>query len=270
MNFYKKIKKNFDGIYKACNYSFFYSCGSYLINGKKYKYDKKMLNKQLLLYKISKKANHILEIGVYMGHSILIMLTANPKLNIIGVDIDDRFAPKSIKYLAKNFPNSKLKFIQGDSLIILKKLKKKFDLFHIDGDHKPKKIYQEILACISLSKSNNMKILFDDAEMMRCVDKALIKSFKINKKISPVSKFRNLYLEIVLNKVSIIKFKIYFHLFYFLDFPFIVLVPFMNSLIRKSLIIFLGKKICNNLGIWILHNFKNIYFINFAKKLKNI
>ena len=81
--FFKKIKKDFDGIYKACGNKFFYSCGSYLINGKSYRYDKEMLNKQLLLYNLAKKHKTVLEVGVYMGHSILIMLASNPKLEPI-------------------------------------------------------------------------------------------------------------------------------------------------------------------------------------------
>ena len=71
MEIYKKIKKNFEGIYKACGNKFWYSCGSYLIDGKKYKYDKRMLNKQILFYNLEKKNKSILELGVYMGNSML-------------------------------------------------------------------------------------------------------------------------------------------------------------------------------------------------------
>ena len=55
MNLEKKLKKNFKGIYKACGNKFLFTCGSYLINGYKYKYDKRMLAKQLLLYDLAKK-----------------------------------------------------------------------------------------------------------------------------------------------------------------------------------------------------------------------
>ena len=121
-NFYKKIEKNFYGIFKACNYKFYYSCGSYLTSGKSYKYDQATLNKQLLLFDIAKKHNKVLEIGVYMAHSILIMLSSNPKLNIYGIDIDKKYALPSMNYLQKKFPKSKLKFLEGDSIKILKKL----------------------------------------------------------------------------------------------------------------------------------------------------
>jgi len=268
--FFKKIKKDFDGIYKACGNKFFYSCGSYLINGKSYRYDKEMLNKQLLLYNLAKKHKTVLEIGVYMGHSILIMLASNPRLSVYGIDIDRKFALPSINYLKKKFPRSNLNFLEGDSIKIIKKLKKKFDLFHIDGDHKTAKIYNEIIACTKLAKNKNMKILFDDADMMKSIDRSLVKSFKIKKYIKPNSKSRNLYIEIILDKKSILKFKILFHFWHFFDLPRIILIPLIKLLIRKLLIFLFGKKICNYSGKFILRNFSNIYLIKFGKKLKNI
>ena len=268
--FFKKIKKDFDGIYKACGNKFFYSCGSYLINGKSYSYDKEMLNKQLLLYNLAKKHKTVLEVGVYMGHSILIMLASNPKLNVYGIDIDRKFALPSINYLKKKFPRSNLNFLEGDSIKIIKKLQKKFDLFHIDGDHNTAKIYNEVIACTKLAKTKNMKILFDDADMMKSIDRSLVKSFKIKKYIKPNSKSRNLYIEIILNKKSILKFKILFHFWHFLDLPRIVLIPLIKLLIRKLVIFLFGKKLCNNFGKFILHNFSNIYFIELGKKFKNI
>ena len=144
LNLEQKIKKNFQGIYKACGNKFWFTCGSYLIDGQKYKYDKRMLGKQILLYNLAKENSRILEVGVYMGHSMLIMLASNPKLKITGLDIDKRFAPKAVNYLKKKFTNSKIELVLGDSIENLKKFKSDFDLYHIDGDHRPIKIYKEI------------------------------------------------------------------------------------------------------------------------------
>lgn len=269
-NFYKKIEKNFYGIFKACNYKFYYSCGSYLTSGKSYKYDQATLKKQLLLFDIAKKQNTVLEIGVYMAHSILIMLSSNPKLNIYGIDIDKKYALPSMNYLQKKFPKSKLKFLEGDSIKILKKLKKKFDLFHIDGDHRTLKIYKEIIECFKLTKTKNMKILFDDADMMKSVERSLINSFQIKKYIKPISKSRNLYLEIKLNKKSIFKFKLLFFFWHLIESPKIYLMPISKIIIRKLIIILFGKKLCNYFGKLISNNFSNDYLKIFAKKLKNI
>ena len=272
INLKHKIYKDFIGIYKACNNRFWYSCGSYLIDGKKYQYDKEMLGKQMLLYNLAKKSNYVLEIGVYMGHSILIMLASNPKLSITGIDIDKRFSPKAIDYLKKKYLKSDLKFILGDSINTLNDLiekNHKFDLFHIDGDHKSLKIFNEIVACTKLSKTNKMKILFDDVDMMWSLERSLTKAFQVKKYIKPKSKYPNLYLEIKLSKINIFKFKLFFYFYYLFELPSITFHSF-KSLIRKLLLIFIGKKLCNYIGKFILNYFTNNYLISFGKKLKNI
>ena len=270
LNLERKIKKNFQGIYKACGNKFYLSCGSYLIDGQKYKYDKRMFKKQNLLYNLAKENSKILEIGVYMGHSILIMLTSNPKLKITGLDIDKRFAPKAINYLKKTFTNSKLNFILGDSLKNLKKINTDYDLYHIDGDHRPIKIYKEILACIELHKKKKIKILFDDVEMMKDVEKLLFSSFKIRRSIKPKCIFRNLYVEIELNNKSIKKFKRSFF-FLFLKHFIISLAPFYaKKICRLILKNFLGEKICKIIGGFLSKKTKSNNLKKLGRKLENI
>ncbi len=270
VNLEKKIKKNFQGIYKACGNKFWFTCGSYLIDGQKYKYDKRMLGKQILLYNLAKENSRILEVGVYMGHSMLIMLASNPKLKITGLDIDKRFAPKAVNYLKKKFTNSKIELVLGDSIENLNKFKSDFDLYHIDGDHRPIKIYKEIYACIKLHKKKKIKILFDDVDMMASVEKILFTSFKIQKFNKPKSRHRNLYVEMILTKKSIKKFKNSFLLFS-LNYFLFALVPFyIKRLILLTLKVILGKKNCNRLIDFLQSKFKSkIYFFS-RKKLKNI
>ena len=117
-------EKHFKNIYKACNQSFAPRCGSYLFDGEKYEYFIGMYPKQKLLYEVAKDAKSVLEIGVYMGHSILLMLISNPKLNITCIDIDQKFPKPSTDYLANEFPEAKIQFIHGDSLKILPKEKR--------------------------------------------------------------------------------------------------------------------------------------------------
>jgi tRNA G46 methylase TrmB len=97
--FQSKGKRHFKNIFLVNKKKFHYGWGSYLFNGKKYLYDKSMYKKQKLLFDLSKKNNKILEIGVYMGHSILIMLLANPKVNITAIDVSDTYSKPSINYL---------------------------------------------------------------------------------------------------------------------------------------------------------------------------
>lgn len=269
LNLESRIKKDFFGIYKECNNSYWYNCGSYLIDGKKYQYDKKMLGKQMLLFDLAKKNSKILEIGVYMGHSILIMLASNPKLSITGIDIDSRFSPKAINYLKKNYKKSNLNLIIGDSIDTLKNLKGKFDLFHIDGDHKSYKIFKEIIACTKLSKNKIMKILFDDVDMMKSIESSIVSAFKVKKYIKPISKYTNLYLEIKLNKFSILKFKVFFYFFYLFELPSIIL-HLIKIFIRKLFLFFFGKKLCNNIGQFFIKYFTNDYLKTLGKKLKNL
>jgi len=80
-----------------------------------------MIEKQKLLYNLSKSSSHILEIGVYMGHSMLLMSLANPRANITCIDIDPTYSIPSVRYLRKEFPSAKINLIINDSVKALKK-----------------------------------------------------------------------------------------------------------------------------------------------------
>ena len=136
---------HFNEIYKRCGNSFRVGWGSYLFNGHNYVYDSRMFEKQKLLFNLAKKNKSVLEIGVYMGHSLLIMLLANPKLKITCIDIEDHYSLPAIKYLKENFKEAEISFIKGDSVKLLKNIREDFDLFHIDGSHSPFVIAKEIL-----------------------------------------------------------------------------------------------------------------------------
>ena len=69
------------------------------------------------------------------------------------------------------------------------------------------------IACTKLTKTNNMKILFDDVDMMKSLERSLTKAFQVKKYIKPKSKYPNLYLEIKLTKMNILKFKLFFYFF---------------------------------------------------------
>ena len=77
---------------------------------------------------------------------------ANPEAKITSIDIDDRYSLPVIKYLQKKFPNSRINFLKGDSLKVLKNLKGKYDLIHIDGAHRNKIVTKEFYYCMNLTK----------------------------------------------------------------------------------------------------------------------
>ena len=64
----------------------------------------------MLLYEKSLHSRRAFEIGVYVGHSLLLMLLANPYLKVTAIDISDENAGPAIVYLRKIFPMRKLIF----------------------------------------------------------------------------------------------------------------------------------------------------------------
>ena len=128
------ILAHFNGLYEACGSRFNRPCGSYLFNGQSYAYDPGMREKQEKLFGIAKTASTALETGVYMGHSALIMLSANPDLRLTGIDIDPVFPVPAAEYLNRHFGN-RIDLITGDSADILPTVNGPFDLIHIDSYH---------------------------------------------------------------------------------------------------------------------------------------
>jgi hypothetical protein len=126
-----KLRDNytiFNDIYEKCEYRHYQGCGSYLFDGNIYEYCPDMYEKQKLLYDTAKKATSVLEVGVYMGHSIFIMLLANPSLKITCIDIDDQLSVPALSILEEQlnlFESKKittldsLKKIQDRSVLIV-------------------------------------------------------------------------------------------------------------------------------------------------------
>ena len=196
--FAEKLLKNehiFSKIFEVCNNQFVHGCGSYLFDGQKYNYDERMFEKQLLLYSIAKKSKRALEIGTYMGHSLLIMLIANPNLEITSIDIDKTYAESAINYLNQAF-DTKIKFLHGDSTTVLPKLNEQYDLFHIDGTHELKIIYNELLLCQKLASSDTINIIFDDYHTIMGIENKIENTHEILEKIIPGCIWSNCYLKI--------------------------------------------------------------------------
>ena len=205
-------EKHFNNIYKECSYSFKKEYGSYLFDGKKYQYTIDFYPKQKLLFEKSKNKENILEIGVYMGHSLLIMLMANPYAKITCIDIDDTYSGPATCYLQKKFPNSQIEFIKSDSLKVLDKLNKKYDFFHIDGTHKNKIITKEFNYCINLRSSNSVEFIFDDIDNCLILKKNIFSTYEVKNSYFGDCYSRNLYFKIIFpeKKMVFLKKKILF------------------------------------------------------------
>ena len=136
-------------------------CGSYLMSPWTLDYEPSMLEKQILLFKAAKNAKRVLEIGVHAGHSLLIMLLANPHIHIECIDICAwSHTEKCVEYLNRVFDN-RVTLYKGDSLSIIPKLTGIFDLIHVDGAHDINVIRQEVQETYRIT-SLNCTYVFDN------------------------------------------------------------------------------------------------------------
>ena len=203
------IKYHFEKIYEICGHEFELGCGSYLFDGQNYKILDDTYKKQILLFNQVKNKSNVLEIGTYMGHSLLIMLVSNPKINITTIDLDDRYAKPAVSYLKSQFRDAKIEFIHDNSLSAINELKSKFDFFHVDGAHKNKIITQEFNCIKKLNKTDVLEIIFDDDITCQSLIKSIETTYKVEDKISAGKGwFTNLYLKIKLPKSRFEKLKL--------------------------------------------------------------
>ena len=188
--------ETFKDIFTACGNRWSFGCGSYLFDGSNYKYYFGMYAKQKLLFDLAKKSTNILEIGTYMGHSLFIMLLANPNLHITTIDIDGTYAIPSIEVLRKKFPNANINFINKDSLEAFNEIHDKFDLFHIDGHHENSRIKQEFELCKKLNDGDTMNIVFDDFGWFKDIDLELSSEYLVLEKEVPQCDWTNTYFKL--------------------------------------------------------------------------
>lgn len=192
-------KNIFYEIYEACGNKFSRGVGSYLFDGQTYTYCDRMYEKQELLYNSVKQASTVLEIGTYMGHSLLIMLLSNPNLKITCIDIADVYTLPAVRVLNKYFNNA-ITFIKSDSLTALQHMTTKFDFFHIDGHHDNDYIMKEfdLVKTLNSRPDNVLRIIFDDQICLLKLQAKISKNFNVTHKIIPECEWNNAYFEIQL------------------------------------------------------------------------
>jgi len=180
----------FEEIFEVNGRKWHQGCGSYLFDGQTYKYTTLMLDKQREFYQACKHAKNCFEIGVYMGHSQLIMLMANPQMEIHGIDIDSTYARLGVDTLKKYFPESKLSLTIAPSLTVMDEIlskKEQWDMFHIDGDHRMDVIKTEWAKCLPYVKPG-CAVVFDDIEC----DFQWFHAVPCKRRVVPNSKWTNM------------------------------------------------------------------------------
>lgn len=158
--------EHFSALHDVVGGRWHHGWGSYLFNGQSYTYQADTLRKQEALYKAAMGARNALEIGVYLGHSLLIMLIANPELKITCIDCEAQFSGPAVEYLNKHFGN-RVTFICSDAVAAINALPADtFDLVHVDADHVAPAVHAQMLASVRVAKEG-ATVVFDDYEAVR-------------------------------------------------------------------------------------------------------
>jgi predicted O-methyltransferase YrrM len=121
--------------------------------------------KRIFLAKSVQHKSYVLEVGVNAGHSALLILSANSKVQYLGVDIAQHgYTRSSSEILRKHF-GKRTEMIFGDSRDVLPTLKAsnlKFDLIHIDGSHSYFQCLADLRNSQELLLGENSTIILDD------------------------------------------------------------------------------------------------------------
>lgn len=168
----RALKENFHhfiGLYDAVGRTFHRGCGSYLFDGQSYSYQLATLAKQEALFRAGQTATRVLELGVYLGHSLLILLLSNPSLQIVCVDPDVSLSGRAVDYLTTHFGN-RIQFLPGTAEAVLAREPSlgTFDCLHIDADHTPEAVTRQFTMAVPLA-SPGATVVFDDYEAVRSV-----------------------------------------------------------------------------------------------------
>ena len=121
------------------------------------------------LYKNKKK---IIEIGVNACHSLLLMLLINSDAEYLLFDLNNhKYTKKTIEYVKKEFPNTKIEIIYGNSVETIPKYiidnpnqLNSYELIHLDGGHTENIFSKDYENCKNLITDDGI-IIFDDYNM---------------------------------------------------------------------------------------------------------
>jgi O-methyltransferase len=158
---------HFVGLYEAVGKRFHRGCGSYLFDGQQYAYQAATLKKQEALFAVGQSSSRVLEVGVYLGHSLLILLLSNPTLQITCIDNDASFSPAAVAYLNEHFGN-RITFHLGTAEAVLARETSlgTFDCVHIDADHTEDAVARQFTLTRPFA-APGATYVFDDYEAVR-------------------------------------------------------------------------------------------------------
>jgi predicted O-methyltransferase YrrM len=143
-----------------------YNClpeGSCYYSHMSFSVDKGKDNLRKNLISLAKESKNILEIGFNMGHSAILMLTANPDCVIECHDACvNIYTEKCMHYVSQQFPG-RIKIVKGNSVSTLRQYNRQApDLVHMDGSKVPEIQYLDFIAVSQICRENHTVIVFND------------------------------------------------------------------------------------------------------------
>lgn len=128
------------------------------------------IRKRNNLFILARRCQRVLEVGFNAGHSALLFLLADPRVDVVAVDCcTHKYTVACVDYLNSHFHN-RVRLVAGNSLVVLPRLLSKgissevpldFDLFHIDGGHSRAVACSDMLFCRRMAKHNAFVVLDD-------------------------------------------------------------------------------------------------------------
>ena len=110
----------------------------------------------------------LLEVGVNAGHSALLALSSNPRLEYYGVDImSHAYTAECVDFIKGEFPG-RVHLFTGDSREVLpwlvsRRAELAFDIFHVDGGHTDDVARSDLGHCIRIGAGQRGRhVLLDD------------------------------------------------------------------------------------------------------------
>jgi len=152
-----------------------------IINGHTYAFERAILHKQEVLFRVGSVSKRALVIGAYLGHAVLMLLISNPKLHITLVDHDpDVRAPEILQYLQEHFPH-RITLYTWDIVNTLAHLADAaYDLVYMDRDYSYPLITNHMNELVRLSRQGAFYVI-DGYEMVKPVIDNWINQGRMNK-----------------------------------------------------------------------------------------
>lgn len=121
-------------------------------------------NKIYNLMKLAENKSKICEIGVNAGHSLLLMVSINPKAEYLIFDLGAHsYTKPCVNYIKEQYPQTKITEVYGDTKITLREYAKTkiYDMIHIDGGHDTHTVVNDFIYTQQLLKNDGV-VIFDD------------------------------------------------------------------------------------------------------------